>query len=683
MKPKSDEVVDNSRKSVVSDGRLSIFDTDTFGSDTDSFIESVNRQWYGSKCTQIIDPIAQFQKSKRYGKVYKSGDVMSISDFSTKRLSSQDRSSYSSSEFKWGSSTTSSMIWPSDESSVDFGSESLGVPTEDFEDIFHTEHRTQMPLSDVRYSTTSFSSFGTDKDPHANDFSLADFDTETNDSKEPQLSSSDESDALGETSKSRISAATLYEDAVSRVLENSRKHIDSSQTRMEKPIMETVSDSSVSMRGVFFNVYAKDKLDGILSSHSSDNNVARSFDDGIKNYSGQFKSCPRSPKEKFEANLKMFQNYPSVVSHGSNTPTVSIHTLNSVILSGVPQRMRLERHLSMDSSVSNNSDAETVIFNPTVDLSRNNSSASSNPTSNVCTDKLTMNRSVSAEGIIQTPKRHFKSESNRINDFYCSDKNQKLQFEIKQFATDERNASTIIASENVMTASKYYDNPSSDSMEEQELTMELSDSQVSEKEDTPTLEVVCVRRRSRLGQMLKEAPIEVEILPYEERQRSAFNTKCSKSSSSKKLLHRSKEVQPATTSSSDETDEGNGLLFVDQANFGVSSSMEVLYSSSEILDTTTKRSNPRAPTPYESLQPEASLIILRPMEITKNVLYRSSITSFNTDISDSCQIGFSETEDEIVNDETSDDDLTLEEEEIKLWVEVRRRKLIDLHQSEH
>lgn len=664
-------------KSVGSEPNRTSSDLSPAESDTNSFIDSINRQWYNSKRGIHIDPVIGFQRNKRYGKIYKSGDILDSAI--AKRLSSQDRSSYSSSDYKMGSSTTSSMVCSSDESSIDFGIESRSVQSGDFDDVFPKEYRKErlsfnnaIDVNIMRHSSASCGSFATDKDLCTGDLCLEDFDTDTIDlQRESQLSSSDESDTGGETSKSRISAATLYEDAVSRVLENSRKSVECSKIGTEEIIMESVSDSSVSMRGVLFNVYAKDKLDGILVNTSSDNSGYKSSDYGINSDNQDSKMLPRSLKEKFDANFKLFQSNHSKISADSKSksPTASSRKIDSEVISGVPLRMRLDRHISMDSSVSTISEAETVIYVPSTDLSRNNSSASNKQNDAIDNKTNVMSRSVSADGIIQNPNQlsTIKSETFKNTETSVSQRNSpKVSSRRGPDVTCVLNRKDPI---HKISYNKSYENPSSDSMEEQELTMDLSDSQVSEKEDVSSNDE-SRRRRSRLGQVVKEAPIQVEILPYEERQKLSFREASSTASSPWKHFQSVSSKSQVTSSSSDDSGDGSSHSPDAGASCDVSSSMEVLHSSCEILDTPVRR---RFPSTYVSSRPIEQLAIsLSPIEITKEIFYRSSIASFDTEISDSYQLGFSETEDEIVNEETSDDDLELEEEEIKQWVEVRK-----------
>lgn len=635
------------RRSLSSENRRSSSDRSSLGSDTGSFIESINRQWYEARRQQHpIDTAAILQRTKRYGKVYRSSDVATLPDpHIAKRICSQDRSSYISSEFKWGSSTASSMVGSSDESSVDFGSECRSVQSGDFEDWLSKGYgKDRMSFSnfsdatDPRLSFASLGSFANDKNVLTGDMCFGDLDADAPESKNEQ-SSSDESESQEEPSKTRISAATLYEDAVSQVLENSRRRsMESTNSVPEETAMERVSDSSVSMRGVMLNMYAKDKLDGIVTNPKKDSSLGKLNE--IKRSSGDI-------QDKLNETVGSSNNLGSTVASKIFKTSLAVNKLDSDVLSGIPLRMRLERHVSMDSSVSTISDADTVIFNPASDLSRNNSNVSTIQKSCLTREPKVMLRSVSAEGILQKNKDGDSITVAPRTIVYTSVPRQKSSLVSR---TEGRN----IPMEAPLSP-KFFDNPSSDSMEEQELTMDLSDSQVSEKEETS-------------AELSKPAPknslskVTVDILPYEERKRSSI--KESDRLDNKKSYNASTSKKPSIFSE-DSGEEGDEQ---------VSSSMEVLHSSCEILDEPVRRRERNGAKHQECWLADRNsydpLKTLYPLTIKKDVVYRTSITSFDTIVSDSF-LGFSETEDEIAHEETSDDDLTLEEEAIKLWVEVR------------
>lgn len=210
-------------------------------------------------------------------------------------------------------------------------------------------------------------------------------------------------------------------------------------------------------------------------------------------------------------------------------------------------------------------------------------------------------------------------------------------------------------------------------MEEQEITMDLSDSQVSEKEENTSDESKKPLRLPLPHTKPLATRVYVDILPYEERHRAAATQRSSVGS--KSFLNNNcctVSDKFITKSSSSSDDSEDGVPKVQPSAVEVSSSLEVLHSSSEILEEPVKRRK----SDYKN---NASLLAstttdhpsLYPMAINKELMYRASIASFDTEISDSFLLGFSETEDEIALEETSDEDLTFEEEQIKRWVEVR------------
>ena len=602
---------------------------------------------------EILTNKTGLQRSKRYGKVYKSDDVPSSltnQDVYPAKRVSVCRSSYSSMDFKAESSTTSSMVFPSDESSLDFGNDYSETCSGEFDDFFLRDiGREKPPMSwsvdsNYRFSSSSFgSSFATNRNTSAADFLIEDFDTDTTDAKDqPQLSSSDESDAQGHISKSRISAATLYEDAVSSVLESSRRGLLLSRDSTDSSIMESSSDVSVPLRGALFNTYAKDKLDGINTVPASDmSSGTKNEQDKIPHNTKDTSSVPNGSKQTFPPKPAYVSSPAIETTKGARSP-LGIKKLNSDVLSGVPIRIRLERQQSMDSSVSTISEADTVIFNPyATDLSRNNSSAGG---SRRLADVNLMPRSVSAEGIMQKPNDNgYEAKVSSL-----TKPRPKPACKLPPCETFYQPSSIRKASPaKLLQFKKSYDNnPSSDSMEEQELTMDLSDSQVSEKEDTPPQSDNSRRRRSHLGQLTDSAPIDVEVKPYEDRKRPSIKD------SSSNLESRTPPL--ANTSSEDSADD-----HTQQNSTELSSSMEVLHSSSELLDEKNRSNLPWVP--------KASFI--SPESLSQ--LNRSSIGSFGTDLSESFISAFSETEDENVPNETSDEDLLFEEEQIRQWIEVR------------
>ncbi|KAF2364920.1 Calponin domain [Trinorchestia longiramus] len=657
--------VQSSSRLVGSESWRSSSNRSSLVSEADSFIESLNRQWYEAKKQQgPVDPAAILERTKRYGKVYRSSDVATLPDpHIVKRLSSQDRSSCSSSEFRWGSSSASSMVGSSDESSIDFGLENRCIPSSEL--FFKESGNKRMSSStfndvDSRMSIVSLGSFATDKNIAPEDMCLEDFDTDATEPRQlTEQSSSDESEAPDQPSKTRISAATLYEDAVSQVLENSRRRsAESTASVTDETIMETVSDSSVSMRGVMFNAYAKDKLDGIVTNPKTDSSL------------GKLNEIKRRSTE-LEGSSSCEEKGVSCSNDGTKSSKNPLNSqrLDCDILSGIPLRMRLERHVSMDSSVSTISDADTVIFNPMADLSRNNSISSSKQKNSLTREPKVMLRSVSAEGILQKPK-DFISSSDPVNAtprtiVYTSVPRKKV--------SSTQTESTYIKSAK-SAIPKFSDNPSSDSMEEQEITMDLSDSQVSEKEETTSDEA---KKMSRLPLSQTKAPrtrFTVDILPYEERHRAAFvqPSVSSKSCSKKHVSSISEKLTSKSNSSSDDSGEERRPK-TESSPVEVSSSLEVLHSSSEILDEPVKRRKTDNKNCSSLLPSTTGHPSLYPMTINKEVMYRASITSFDTEMSDSILLGFSETEDEIALEETSDEDLTFEEEQIKRWVEKQEK----------
>ncbi|KAK8748070.1 hypothetical protein OTU49_016299, partial [Cherax quadricarinatus] len=160
--------------------------------------------------------------------------------------------SESSSSCRSGSNRGSSS-----EGSIDFGSETRGAISGDWDDVpmpadlsepchvagdkpVHSEDLSKAQEQDVlRFSLVSASSIETDKDEvFTSEVDLGMYDDARAEVTEIDSSSSDESDDLQEPSKIRISAATIYEHAVIQALEGCVERVTGKESTHEESFLE-------------------------------------------------------------------------------------------------------------------------------------------------------------------------------------------------------------------------------------------------------------------------------------------------------------------------------------------------------------------------------------------------------------------------------------------------------------
>lgn len=613
---------------------------------------------------------------KRFGKVYKSDEMTLLDDPSLNKQESkfvvaghsQTRSSLDS---RWSSSSSSAHFSLS-EGSVDFGSESQASWSGDFDDFTYGKIITNQRLSSnsatgsdkLRFSYNSFGSFEASKDDVLFHDSLTeDIDTNITDDAKESSSSSDDSDTEN-ISKVRISAATMYENEVimdlemptvegkrrssgrirSSDLENELNFVDSfkyighgnddfqenrtkataNEDNLEAYNLE--SESLVSQQSFKVNRLIS-KLSDDMEEGNSDKKSSNLVSD---------KNIHSGKTERKDGNILQI-----------NSPTISAECLDKSV--GVlPIRPHLERQLSIDSSVSTLSEAETVIH--VVDSASQSQCKDSsvkkvfsfNQEKPKVHHKTTTPKSLSSEelnfskvcehsfcskdscGSVPTKKSGDSSDVELSGSLkivklkHISKLNSQENLDLKKSKSSKEDKLQ-------KQSSKSLSSVSSGSIEEQEISLDISDPSHSDSSSLSKKEIID-KNKQKLSNSKKESKDSVK-----ERGHSSDYFELS----NRNLIHQLEESTVSVRSKNAvKTDKfAQGGVYVKPRSIKEKRGVE-FYSKAE-------------------------------SDI------RFSTGSFNTDLSEG-ELIFSETEgEEFPNDDTSDDDLNLEEEALKKLAEVR------------
>ena len=749
------------------------------------------------------------KKTKRYGKVYNSGEVTLKEDSQDRRgshaslsnslgmsrLSQLTTSHYSE---RWSSSDVSQR---GETYSGDFEDvfSSNDVPYDKFSKITKEECRNSFSSSipdEGRYSMASFASFDLDK---TNDAETVLSQNKSIKLETPGSDSSDESDYTEEPSGSRISAATLYERAVTQVLEEENKDTkmsigidinDDSTKKTDKCYLEkdalkdsmnnikkqeSVAETSYYMenagRNLILSIDNSPKNIKLNSTvHDQDNltslnNLSESRGDVIKFEESENKRllCDSNLKEltsikpndqllldngilfrmsctsseggydiiEPESNLdEQLSQHGSVDSSEMDDDSASFSSETSadrsmdseMTTNYSPIRVKLERHVSIDSSVSTLSEAETVIHMPDNVASKkilDSRSSQNDKGLNIVKSLKGLNVSSTSEPTLDKKENIINISSkrklnNNLESLSNSDSNIMVESKNKfdsiksdkyekpdgtfiqvspQHVIDVKKKSKIdnIGQNDVKNSSSKRVTVSksmlpSELLEEQEVSMHISDSSTGDLKNLESVKTIILPSKNSMH--VASTNVIVHEIPKTKTQNDTkqkhYDYEGNRQVDSRNLIFDSqniisfkhkqnlkevgskvKDFNSRSDSSSNSYDEQESSSCDDQLvttesfdSEEISTSMEVLHSSTELLEQI-KGSGIKSSKTLSS------------KEDANRPSMRHSISSFCTDASD-CDLIFSETEgEEISYDDTTDDDLNLEEEVLKNFVEVR------------
>ncbi|KAB7507980.1 hypothetical protein Anas_03793 [Armadillidium nasatum] len=545
---------------------------------------------------------------KRFGKVYKSDEMTLLDDPSFNKQESkfavaghsQTRSSLDS---RWSSSSSSAHFSMS-EGSVDFGSESQASWSGDFDDFTYGKMITNQRLSSnsttgsdkLRFSFNSFGSFEANKDE------------------------------------------VLLHDSLT-------EDIDTNITDNENRTKAIVKEDDL-------EAY-KPQTESLVSQQSSEVNklISKLSDDMEEGNSGKKSSILESVKNVHSEKIERKDSNILRI----HSPTVSAECLDKSV-GGLTLRPHLERQLSIDSSVSTLSEAETVIH---VDNASQNQSKDSsvkkvfsfNQEKPKVHQKSATAKSLSSEELNFSKCEHsFCSKescgsstvekSGDSNDVELSGslKIVKLKYISKRSSQENLDSKkNKISKEDKLQkqSSKSLSSVSSGSIEEQEISLDISDPSHSDSSSLSKKDIIDKNKQKPSGS-LKE----------------------------------SKDSMKESGHNSDYFDFGNRNMIqqIEENSVSVRSKNRVKTDKfvQGVVDVKPRSSKGKRGLEFYS-KTESDI--------------RFSAGSFSTDLSEG-ELIFSETEgEEFPNDDTSDDDLNLEEEALKKLAERKETPKEDILMS--
>ncbi|RXG53832.1 Dystrophin, partial [Armadillidium vulgare] len=650
---------------------------------------SLNTRHFTKSALESKDSL--LHAKKRFGKVYKSDEMTLLDDPSFNKQESkfavaghsQTRSSLDS---RWSSSSSSAHFSMS-EGSVDFGSEPQASWSGDFDDFTYGKIITNQRLSSnsttgsdkLRFSFNSFGSFETNKDEALFHDSLTeDNDTNITDNVKESSSSTDDDSDTENISKVRISAATMYENEVimdletpaieekrrssgrirSSDLENELNFVDSFKFPGYGNLVPQLSNDDFQENRTKAIVKEDDleaykpQTESLVSQQSSEVNklISKLSDDMEEGNSGKKSS-------KLESNKNVHSE--KIETKDSNilrihSPTVSAECLDKSV-GGLTLRPHLERQLSIDSSVSTLSEAETVIH---VDNSSQNQCKDSsvkkvfsfNQEKPKAHQKTATAKSLSSEELNFKCEHSFCSKescgsstvkkSGDSNDVELSGslKIVKLKHISKRSSQENLDSKKNKISKDdklQKQSSKSLSSVSSGSIEEQEISLDISDPSHSDSSSLSKKDIID-KNKQKPSSSLKE----------------------------------SKDSMKESGHNSDYFDFGNRNIIqqIEENSVSVRSKSRVKTDKfvQGVVDVKPRSSKGKRGLEFYS-KTESDV--------------RFSTGSFSTDLSEG-ELIFSETEgEEFPNDDTSDDDLNLEEEALKKLAERKETPKEDILMS--
>lgn len=628
---------------------------------------------------------ASLHAKKRFGKVYKSDEMTLLNDPMGEKRDSKSSAfgqmfDYRvSSDPRWSSSSSSARFSQS-EGSVDFGSESQATWSGEFEDVNvvadkkSNSNRLSSPSfagsDNARFSFASFGSFETNKDDVFVDSLTEDNDGSVVTNTNLQSSSSGDESDTGTTSKIRISAATVYEHAVIENLEDplsDKKKLSSS--RIKSADFDYVFESNESVRKSDYRKSApiETELEKNSDTLSQDELLGEQKESELvveERKTEPVSSDPvssepeQSPKLKNEKTSK--HDFIITTDYSEDKP-----------LTGSPIIRHLERHLSIDSSVSTLSEAETVInMTESSSLTKQPRDASVKKVSSFNEERKkrpdSLTKSVSSEGIDQSTTRA-SSESPKCKDYEglkeTVTKDQNLSHPSKYEVIKKRKGKTKgISHHESHKKTKYVEEEklqkqsskrslssiSSGSVEEQEISLDISDTNQSDSSSMSKKE------------MSKQSSKKHSSLP-EIKDRQAKYQFC--------------EVDISPENQEDCFVIGNRYAMMLEKKNSEKERKKQAKSSRKLSTDSQKSKKEEYELKTESKTPLGEKPSMEPDLIDRGDA-RFSTGSLCTDVVEG-ELVFSETEgEEVPNDDTSDDDLNLEDEVLRALAEVRFKTFI-------
>ena len=500
---------------------------------------------------------------KRFGKVYKSDEVAHLyeSQFDPTVGHSRQFNAAVSADTRWSSSSSSAHCSMSDRSSIDFGVENkydslledFGDATRENKKRYSGKPKAFETGENLRTSIGSFSSCETADDAF---FQMLNDEYYSSNVTAIGMSSSDESDIDKNISRSRISAATVYESEALKELEYSKKPKNARETNKN---MSSNVDQTLS----------KEKLTAATSQPSA---------------------------------------------------TIYYESKSDKTSSSSPFILKLERQLSMESSVSTLSDTDTVIH-----ISGSNSpklkTLESSAKKENQNKQLQSSKSRTTVGEAMLESDSLKSRVDKYTmDYSISDKSNALRKSPRNVyaRTKKRNRSS----------------ESSESTEEQEIFLDISDGTLSDSlghisDSKKAKDILRKEMRGTSSSESLRSSNRDECFVIGNRYAMVYDRKKSAERGRKK---------PEQFMKHHEKFEPNEKM-VESSLFGPDTDLTEL--------------------PSPELSSAAAAV-------------RFSTSSFCTDLSDGEPLIFSETEgEEIPCEDTSDEDLRLEDQVLKAFAEVR------------